>query len=88
MLCRHCHTRKVQRARGLCSPCYYTPAIRDRYPPKCVAKGPTASKAPLGEPTSAHPGSEEKIAIMMERASKGQSVFHPLDGPKLTEVNR
>lgn len=29
--------------------------------------------------TSALPGSPEKIAVMLERARRGEAVFHPLD---------
>jgi hypothetical protein len=31
-------------------------------------------------PTGAPPGSEEKIRIMMERANRGEQLFHPDDG--------
>ena len=30
--------------------------------------------------TAAKPGTEEKIAVMAERAKRGESVFHPRDG--------
>jgi len=33
-----------------------------------------------GEPTDAAPGSEKKIRIMIERASRREPLFHPLDG--------
>ena len=33
-----------------------------------------------GEPTEAAPGSEEKVRIMIERAARRESLFHPLDG--------
>ncbi len=33
------------------------------------------------EPTAAPPGSEEKIRVMTERASRREQLFHPLDGP-------
>jgi hypothetical protein len=35
-----------------------------------------------GEPTNAAPGSERKIRIMTERASRRESLFHPMDGFK------
>jgi hypothetical protein len=41
-----------------------------------------------GEPTDASPGSEDKIRVMAERASRREPLFHPLDnlGPRpLTE---
>lgn len=33
------------------------------------------------EPTTAPPGSEEKIRVMTERAARREQLFHPLDGP-------
>jgi hypothetical protein len=35
-----------------------------------------------GEPTEAAPGSEEKIRVLTERASRREQLFHPLDGLK------
>jgi hypothetical protein len=32
------------------------------------------------EPTSALPGTEQKILVMMERAARREQLFHPLDG--------
>ena len=31
-VCRHCSKSKVNRPRGLCWSCYYTPGVRDLYP--------------------------------------------------------
>lgn len=43
MDCRHCGAREATRARGLCGPCHYRPAIRVLYPyrrpPACVQCG-------------------------------------------------
>jgi hypothetical protein len=36
-----------------------------------------------GEPTDAAPGSEEKIRVLIVRASRRESLFHPNDGLKL-----
>jgi hypothetical protein len=33
------------------------------------------------DPTEAAPGSEDKIRVLMERASRGQSLWHPDDAP-------
>jgi hypothetical protein len=35
-----------------------------------------------GEPTSASPGSERKIRILIERAARKEPLFHPEDGLK------
>ena len=84
MICRHCGRAKVNRPRGLCWSCYYAPGVRDQYPStsKFARRGvgnfngnpdlPTAS-------TSAAPGSDEKIAILAERARMKQSLWHPQD---------
>lgn len=46
ILCRHCAERRVNRPRGLCWVCFYTPGVRERYP--------VGSKyAPKAEPTAA-----------------------------------
>ena len=43
---------------------------------------PTSSRLAtvLPEPTSALPGSEQKIRVMAERAARRQQLFHPMDG--------
>jgi hypothetical protein len=84
MKCRHCHQCKTTRPRGLCWSCYYTPKIRDRYPSTSIfarrGVGNFNGDAPLADfPSDAIPGSEAKIRILMERASRMQSLFHPLD---------
>ncbi len=88
MKCRHCHRSKSSRPRGLCWACYYTPGIREHYP----SESPFARRgignfngiAPAADyPTDAYPGSEAKIRILIERAGRQQSLFHPLDSIRL-----
>lgn len=83
MLCRHCQKVKSNRPRGLCWSCYYTPGVRDQYPStsKFARRGVKDfnGRTKLGEPTTALPGTEEKIRILMERARLGLSLFHPED---------
>src|SRR5688572_15172535 len=83
MLCRHCQKVKSNRPRGLCWSCYYSPGVRDQYPStsKFARRGVKDfnGRTKLGEPTSALPGSEEKVRVLMERARLGLSLFHPLD---------
>jgi hypothetical protein len=70
----------------LCWICYYTPGVRERYP----------STSKFGQrrlddfngrvvlppqPTLAAPGSEEKIAVLEQRARQRQSLWHPHDAP-------
>ena len=83
MLCRHCKKVKSNRPRGLCWSCYYSPGVRDLYPStsKFARRGVVdfCGNARMPEPTRALPGSPEKVAILEERASKGQALWHPLD---------
>ena len=32
LICRHCRRSGVNRPRGLCWTCYYTPGVRELYP--------------------------------------------------------
>lgn len=86
MLCRHCQHHSVNRPRGLCWSCYYTPGVRDLYPSTSKfahrGVGNFYGKAPLPAfPTEALPGSPEKVAILEERARRRQSLWHPEDAP-------
>jgi hypothetical protein len=82
---RHCVRRKVHRPRGLCWDCFYTPEVRALYPPAHSkynrrGVGNIAGAAPLPEaPTTAAPGTPEKIAVMRDRAELKRAVFHPAD---------
>ncbi len=86
MLCRHCNRVPSNRPRGLCWSCYYKPGVRELYPStsKFARRGveDRVGKAPLPEtPTDAPPGSPEKVLILIERARKRQSLWHPEDVP-------
>jgi hypothetical protein len=82
--CKHCRVGQVNRPRGLCWACYYTPGVRDLYPS-------TSKFAPHGirdfygrgalphAPTAAPPGSPAKVAILEERARMRQQLWHPSD---------
>lgn len=82
-LCRHCHYVKATRPRGLCWSCYQAPGIRQQHPvsrKNQYISGDFSGRAPLpSAPTSAMPGTPEKVAVMRERAAKKQSLWHPLD---------
>lgn len=83
-MCRNCQKSKANRPRGLCWTCYYTPGVRDLFPSTSKfarrGVGNFNGNTPLpDEPTDASPGSDAKIMILMERAAKRQSLFHPLD---------
>lgn len=86
MMCRHCNRVPSNRPRGLCWSCYYTPGVRDLYPStsKFARRGVCdfngKIKPPSG-PTSAMPGTEEKVAILEQRAARGEGLWHPADAP-------
>lgn len=82
--CSHCDKRPVQRPRGLCWTCYYTPGVRERYTSGSRYAKRGVSNGCIDAPlppvaTLADPGSEEKIAILAQRAALGQALHHPRD---------
>lgn len=81
MLCRHCDRNIATRSRGLCWSCYYSPGVRERYPPTERSHrglGTGRRRLPC-EPTDAIPGTPEKIRVLMDRAARGQELFHDDD---------
>jgi hypothetical protein len=79
--CIHCGTVSIaSRNRGLCYRCYYSPA-RQLYPLR-IRRGvgiDNQQHVLPDRPTTALPGSPEKVAVLEERARLGQALFHPLD---------
>jgi hypothetical protein len=86
MACRHCQRNTVNRPRGLCWTCYYTPGVRDQYPStsKFARRGVgdfNGKTVAAAVPTAALPGSPEKVAILEMRARLKQALWHPADAP-------
>lgn len=86
MICRNCGRAKVNRPRGLCWTCYYTPGVKDRFPStsKFARRGVENfyGEAPLAaQTTRAVPGTEDKLLVLIARAERRESLFHPDDGP-------
>lgn len=84
--CVHCKRKSgTWRARGLCQRCYKY--HRHLYPrtkkrkPSDDGYGHSAPTKPASKPTSALPGSLEKIEVMRSRAAAGEELYHPLDAP-------
>jgi hypothetical protein len=81
--CRHCCKNKIHRPRGLCWRCYYTLEINALYVTESKfgrrSYPDFYGSAPLPDPTDARPGTPEKVAVMEERANRGESIFHPED---------
>jgi len=87
-VCKHCGRGPLTwRRRGLCSPCYFTAAIRQHYPSNrdgkdvvagCDFNGPARrrsgpkAKVPL---LPGKPGSRERIAELARRAEKCYDLF-------------
>lgn len=91
MLCRHCKRTRSNRPRGLCWSCYYKPGVRERYPStsKFARRGISdfLGKTPLPQtPTLAPPGTEAKIRILAERASRRETLWHPDDATLISEA--
>jgi hypothetical protein len=86
MLCRHCGLKRAARPRGLCWTCYQTLEIRRQYASmsKFGRRGVLdfcGSGELPAEPTTALPGSLEKVAILQQRASRREALWHPDDAP-------
>jgi hypothetical protein len=91
--CRHCHLGRVSRPRGLCWHCYYTAGVRDHYPPTSKYSrrgvGNFCGDTPLPPlPTDAPPGSRAKVEVLMERAARHQTLWHPDDATAAGPVRR
>ena len=79
--CRHCQKHPVNRPRGLCWNCYYRHGVRELYPPQDTLAGLDfhGPAKRTKRPTTALGGTAEKIAVLTDRASKGEQLFHPED---------
>lgn len=91
--CRHCQRRKVNRPRGLCFTCYYSPGVRALWPitSKYARRGVLDFNGGYrldDTPTNAAPGSIEKIGVMRDRIRRRVSLFHPLDAEYSAESAR
>ena len=89
-MCRRCRIKKANRPLGMCWTCYYTPGARDRFQStsKFARRGVGdfyGKVKPPPVPTNALPGSDEKVAVMAERASGFFSLFHPSDNSRREE---
>jgi hypothetical protein len=73
--CRHCQRLRYVKSWGLCWRCYHRPKVRQLY----AAAVRQDDRRLTAEPTTAEPGSPEKVAVLEERARLGLALFHPLD---------
>lgn len=84
LMCRHCHAAIVTRPRGLCWHCYYVPGLREQYVSgsKYARRGTpnfTGARPLPAEPTTANPGTPEKMQVLAERSARGEQLWHPDD---------
>ena len=81
-ICRHCQRKPINRPRGLCCGCYYTPGVRRLYPStsKYVKHNSGFRAIGLPKPTSIPPG-PDKVQVLFERASSNLLLWHPDDAP-------
>ncbi len=80
-LCRHCHVNAVNRSRGLCWSCFYRPGVREHYPSR-VRRGVGIGNGEVAlppEPTTALPGSPDKVEVLCQRARLHQSLWNKDD---------
>lgn len=81
--CVRCGMTRYIHGRGLCGQCYYP--YRDLYPVLRVTRPfhrdyeDRLWTRERGQPTSAVPGSPEKIEVLAQRASEHRPLFHPED---------
>jgi len=86
--CKHCDREFVpgsvaRKPRGLCTRCYKRPEVVAKYPPLpgsyygVTVEGDGRSPK---VPTHHLPGTPGKIEVMRQRAERGETLFHPLDG--------
>lgn len=81
-LCRSCSLAAVNRPRGLCWSCYYAPGLRESFGPmsRCGRRGIGHGSTGLPDaPTTAAPGTPEKLAVLEARVKAGNGVWHPAD---------
>lgn len=88
-LCIHCNRGSVSRPRGLCWTCYYTPGVKDQHPStsKYASRGVGTSGNKPCQPTTALPGTDEKIAVLAQRVANGECLWHPLDGIRFEVIH-
>lgn len=87
-ICRHCSYKPANRPRQLCFVCYNLQGVREQYEPigqsgRFGAARFASRHPPLPKhPTLARAGSPEKMAVMEQRAQRGEQLFHPDDNPE------
>lgn len=80
-VCRSCQElRKIAR-RGICWRCYDNPAVRPQYARQIAFDGlglDEGHRKPC-EPTPHAPGTPGKLLVLIDRAARGEELFHEDD---------
>lgn len=88
--CRHCRRARINHGRGLCWDCRAKPGVKDLYPskrarpsgaPALYESSRPALKVPV--PTTAGPGTAQKLAVLIARAEAGEYLWHPDDAREI-----
>lgn len=86
--CKHCGHSNSWGGRGLCGRCFKTKRIREQYPMLIPTRREPVNgiDAPeeLPSPTTALPGTGQKLEELMRRAELGKRLWHPQDGADLS----
>lgn len=82
--CKHCGKKGVNRPRGLCWSCYYTPGVLEQYPStsKHAYRSPVPAHSDGPLPAEIMPAGisfEDRLKVLEGRAARGESLFHPAD---------
>lgn len=83
MSCVQCGYHRVNRPRGLCYRCYYTPGVKERTP--SISKFARRSYPDFfgpgrePEPTDTLCGTPQRLAVLIARAARGEQLSHPQD---------
>lgn len=92
-ICRHCGRRPVNRPRGLCRSCYYSPGVRELHPmskfspTKYAGEKEIHGERPLpAEPIPPGTSKADREAILSKRASALETLWHPDDAPPSLET--
>lgn len=82
-MCVECGNRVAHHCGRLCRRCWSDHAVRDRHPkirPAGASRGLGHTPPKLAcRPTSALPGTAEKIEVLRLRVLNGEALFHPAD---------
>lgn len=84
-LCAHCGKGRINRPRGLCWNCYYTPGVKElhpstsKYAKRGIGNGQNFDPPFPAQPTTHAPGTPGKLALLEQRAKDRVAIFHPAD---------